>query len=153
MRYRRSLSALIFVKDNLLIVGAARCFSGEHVGNLHDFVPCDHALVYRPINVALLGIDGLRFRERDDEVAALSVPSSISRRGAARLPLFTNSILLPTTEIMYCPSSNQEPSMHRNVRISHAENDVDVLRRQLRRSTGCTVTLVFAMIFLAKPSR
>ena len=44
--------------------------------------------------------------------------------------------------------------MHRHVGVGHAENDVDVFRRQLRLIHRLSpVTPVFALIFLAKPSR
>lgn len=37
---------------------------------LDDFVPTDHAVLHRPVNIALLGVDGLFLRERHDETAA-----------------------------------------------------------------------------------
>jgi len=62
-------------------------------------------------------------------------------------------MLLPTTEIMYCPASNHEPSI--------TGTFVLVMQRMMSTSfatisgasTALTGTLVLALIFLANPSR
>ena len=66
-----ALAALVLVENNLLIVRSAFDFPSEHVGYLHDFVPANNASLHRPIDIALLRIDRLRLRQRDNKVTAL----------------------------------------------------------------------------------
>jgi len=71
----------------------------------------------------------------------------------ARAPLFTNSILLPTTEMMHCPSSNHEPSMTgTTVLVMHKMMSTS-LAAALGSVTGSTVTPVCSLITFANSSR
>ena len=56
-----ALPALILVENDLLVVGTGFEFASQDVGNFNDLVPSDHAVLYRPINIALLRVDGLCF--------------------------------------------------------------------------------------------
>ena len=81
------------------------------------------------------------------------VPSSISRRGLSRLPLFTSSMLLPMTEMMYWPGSSQEPSMTGTlVLVMHRMMSTSCAARGAS-ATGSTGTRVISVIFRAKASR
>src|SRR5918999_3553637 len=54
-----ALSTLVLVQDDLLVVGAALCACGKHIGNLDDFIPADGSILHRPVNIALLRINRL----------------------------------------------------------------------------------------------
>ena len=50
------LSALILIKNDLLIVATAWRGTGDNIGDLHNFVPSNNTALHRPIDVALLRV-------------------------------------------------------------------------------------------------
>ncbi len=124
-----TLPALVFVENDLLVVGPAFHLAGKHVGNLDNLVPTDHAILHRPVDIALLRIDRLSFRECHDEVAASQGPiidfptwlSKIAALDQLDIAADNGNDVLPFLQ----PCTVDDG----NIRIGHAKNNVDILRR------------------------
>src|SRR5512145_436277 len=51
-----ALPPLVLVKNDLLVVGSPVGLARKYMGDLHDFVPANNAILNRPVNIALLRV-------------------------------------------------------------------------------------------------
>jgi hypothetical protein len=61
-----ALPTLVLVENDLFVVAAAIYSRGKDIRDIDHSIPADDPCLHRPVDIALLRIDGLFLRQRHD---------------------------------------------------------------------------------------